>query len=297
MEHNQAPRMHILLPLDGSDMSEFALPYATTVATALNAGIVVARVIVRTSWHSASSGYMLAPHIYTDLMEQEKQDAHAQTKRVVTRVGGQGAQARALVEIADSPMALAEVAARERVSLVVMATHGRGGMARMALGSVADDLVRHGHWPTLLTRAQGLLPEQPALSHALVPLDGSTFSEASIPVVALLAGSLVTQITLLRVIDTEEHNGAADEARHALESTRQRIEWEMPALRGHVNAVLRWGGAAEQILEASGGYHLIVMATHGETGATRWAFGSVADAVLHEARTPLLLARPPQHHD
>lgn len=297
MEHDKAPRKRILLPLDGSDMSEFALPFAATVATALDAEVVVTRVIVRTSWHSASSGYLLAPHIYTDLMEQEKQDAHAQAQRGVTRVGGYGAQARTLVEVADSPMALAEVAARERASLVVMATHGRSGMARLALGSVADDLVRHGHSPTLLVRAQGLLPEQPALAHALVPLDGSTCSEIAIPVAALLAGSLVTQITLLRVIDTEERSGAADEARHALESARQRVEWETPALRGHVNAVLRWGTAAEQILEASAGYHLIVMATHGKTGATRWAFGSVAEAVLHEARTPLLLTRPPQRHD
>ncbi len=282
----------ILTPLDGSDLSEFAIPYAAEIATALDAATLVARLVERTRWAGTRSGYLLAPEVYTELMEFEERDARTQTKRVVAWLGDQGVAARSLVEDANSPADLIAIQAREGVSLVVMATHARSGFARATLGSVADQLVRQGHCPTLLVRARGRRPVRPSLARALIPLDGSAMSELALATLATLSGRLVKHVTLLRVIDPDERSGASNEAQHALDATRERVERESEQLHGQVETLLLWGDAAQQIVEESADHDLVIMATHGKTGATRWAFGSVADAVLSETRAPLLLTRP-----
>jgi len=284
----------IMTPLDGSDMSEFALPYAAELAAALGATALVARVVERTHWAAASSGYMMSPETYTQMLEIDEQDAQAQTQRTVERLSARGLKTRRLVEDATSPTDLLDISAREHVTFVVMATHARSGLARVALGSVADQLVRHGRCPTLLVRARGRLAEHPALTRALVPLDGSAMSELALPTVAHLAGRLVKHVTLLRVVDPEERSGASAEAQRSLNVVRERLERDVESLRGQVETLLLWGIPGQQILEESARHDLIIMATHGQTGATRWAFGSVADEVLHDARTPLLLTRPHQ---
>ena len=282
----------IMTPLDGSDMSEFAVPYTVEIAAALGATTLIARVVERMRWSAASSGYLIAPDTYSQLLELEERDAQAQTQRVVERLSAHGLTARRLVEAAASPADLLNITQREHISLVVMATHARSGFARITLGSVADQLVRHGRCPTLLVRARGRLPEHPTLARALVPLDGSAMSELALPTLARFAGRLVSHVTLLRVVDPDERSGASLEAQRSLDVTRERVEREMESLRGHVETLLLWGLPGQQILEESALHDVIIMATHGQTGATRWAFGSVADEVLHEARTPLLLTRP-----
>lgn len=292
MASPQASNPVILTPLDGSEMSDFALPYLAEVASALGAAPVVARIVERTHWTSAASGYLVAPQVYADLLEAQETDAKSQTTRAVAWLGQRGLAGRAVVDFAISPANLVEMCGREHATMVVMATHGRSGMARATLGSVADHVVRHGPCPTLLLRARGRLAERPALADALVPLDGSAMSEVALPTLASLAGKLVKRVTLLRVVEPDARSGAAAGARQSLEATRERIEREMEALRGRVEMLVVWGAPSQQILEEAAHHDLIIMATHGETGATRWAFGSVADETLRDARTPLLLTRP-----
>ena len=282
----------ILTPLDGSDMSEFAVPYAAAMARAQGAALLIARLVERTRWAIAGSDYPLTPDTYSELMEMEMRDAEAQTQRVVAQLAAQGLTARGLVEDAASPIEMTEVQRREHADLVVMATHARSGLARMTYGSVADQVARHGHCPTFIVRARGRLAEQPALERALVPLDGSAMSELATPTLLAYAGHPVKRVTLLRVIDPDERGGAALEAQRGLDAMRERLERDSADLRGAITTSLRWGAPAQEILEEAATHDLIIMATHGQTGATRWAFGSVADEVMHEARTPLLLTRP-----
>lgn len=290
----QAGSELILTPLDGSDMSEFAIPYAATVAEALGGSVLVARLVERTRWSAASSGYMMSPGAYTELLELDERDARTQTQRAVERLSARGVAARSLVEDANLPDDLINLQTREHVSLVVMATHARTGLARVVLGSVADRLVRHGHCPALVLRARGRLPERPALAHALIPLDGSAMSELALATLSDVAGRLVKRVTLLRVIAHDERSGAAMDAQRALDVARERVERESEGLRGQVETLLRWGTAAQQILEEAAAHDLIIMTTQGQTGASRWAFGSVADEVLRETQTPILLSSP-QH--
>jgi len=140
----------ILVPLDGSAMAEQVLPAVTPIALALGSKMTLFQVpIVRTTaslvgeWHVPLTG----------VFETMEQNAQAYLDRVANRLKEQGIEASTAMEmgtVADSIIAYAEA---NRLDLIAMCTHGRTGLARWALGSVADRVLRAAGIPILLVRA------------------------------------------------------------------------------------------------------------------------------------------------
>lgn len=286
------PARSILAPLDGSDMGEFAAPFVAQVALALNMPVVVLRVVEWSSWAASDSGYLLAPQVYKEVNEAAMQAAHEESRHISDELRAVGVTVREVVERGIPRNDLLSLETAEHVALTVMATHGRSGLARVALGSVADYVSRHGHSPVLLVRARGPLVERPTLERALIPLDGSQMSELAFEPLALVAGPLTRLVTLLRVIDPDDPAGASQEAKRYLAEAKARVEKLLGERGITCDVVIRWGAPGDEILRASQGYDLVIMTTHGKTGAMRWVYGSVADEVIHSAATPLLLTRP-----
>jgi nucleotide-binding universal stress UspA family protein len=138
------------------------------------------------------------------------------------------------------------------------------------------------------------------ISTIIAPLDGSPESEASLPVVAEFAHRTGADVVLLTsiyqpagwgefqfTIDLEKEARAAQQY---LDSRRSRLERDGLTVEAQVVS----GSPAEAIVDYAAARRagLIAMSTHGRSGATRWALGSVADQVLHGTHTPLLLVRP-----
>jgi nucleotide-binding universal stress UspA family protein len=153
-----------------------------------------------------------------------------------------------------------------------------------------------------LTRRELLLSDCPRV---LVPLDGSAFAEAALPIAAGLADDVGGQVVLVRVevtprdVESVQDEVAAHPAgrgggriRQYLASVAARVAAEWPDLQ--VSTVARVGEAAASIARAAMDSQaaLVVMATHGRTGLPRAAFGSVAGRVLHHGSTPLVLVPP-----
>jgi nucleotide-binding universal stress UspA family protein len=162
-----------------------------------------------------------------------------------------------------------------------MCSHGRSGLARFALGSVAEHLLRHGTAPVLLVRAFG---PPITLQHAVVPLDGAALAEEALRVVNGLAPDVVREVTLVRVIEGPEQRS---EAETYLAEAAQQLQVDHLACRRQVER----GNAAQVILDVAGTDKLVVMATHGRCGLTRWALGSVADRVARGGVAAVLLVR------
>lgn len=193
--------------------------------------------------------------------------------------------------------------------LVVMATHGRGTLSRVWLGSVADYLLRHLHAPLLLVR-----PDEAAqvyggtrLERVLVPLDTSTTSEEALgPALAVMDPSAT--VTLVHVV--EPVLGTAEPSLpfpmpmdpkllgelRALAQTRLDRVAEGLRSRGVtvVTRVLTGVGPAAVLLDeaGSGHYDLVAMTTHGQGGLRRFLVGSVADKIIRAAPCPVLVLRP-----
>src|SRR5262249_21521709 len=103
--------------------------------------------------------------------------------------------------IGDPVVEIGNVARLRQADLIVMTTHGRGGLSRLLLGSVAEGLVRLTGLPLLLIRAGlPLASWEHGLRRLLVPLDGSAASAAVLPAVVALAHGTRARLTLLRAV-------------------------------------------------------------------------------------------------
>jgi nucleotide-binding universal stress UspA family protein len=122
------------------------------------------------------------------------------------------------------------------------------------------------------------------LQRAVVPLDGSLRAEKALRVVQELAGLVVREVMLLRVTAAPDQGPAAE---RYLDQVALRLPEEGLVCRRQVAQ----GDPAQVIIDAAGTDTLVVMATHGRSGLTRWALGSVADRVARHGAGAVLLVR------
>jgi nucleotide-binding universal stress UspA family protein len=279
----------ILVPLDGSRLSEAVLPLAEALARDHAADILLVRA--------------LRPQPSAEAEIAAQQEAEAYLAGMAASLEGAGLPGVDWKVWYDAPdRAIADAARYNKADLVTMGTHGRGGLTRLLLGSVAESLVRHAPVPVLLVRGE-LTWTPGAMARILVPLDGSTLSEEVLRVVQGLAGPLDVAVDLLQVIEPIpgpamiELPGSAREladvrpaeAARYLEKIAARLEGQGVRARAEV----REGAAVEVITRVAQerGAGLIAMTTHGRSGLGRLLLGSVAERVLRAAPVPVLLWR------
>jgi nucleotide-binding universal stress UspA family protein len=292
----------ILVPLDGSDLAEIALPYAEELAGALGCEITLIHVS-----ESADEKYENMHQLYIEkIVESTKQGAercrkNKRAKKIkVSSVHLTGYVAEQIVDYAD----------KENIGLIVMTTHGRSGIRRWILGNVAAKVVRATERPVALIRAKDTLPEACAerkLNKVLVPLDGSKASEVVIPHISELASKLKAAVVLLQVVAPSYFvyaiPGEAVLQPHSPEDLQNMIEHSKFYLdkisaefmdKGiETTSEVGIGGPAEEIIRIADEMQvdMVAMSTHGHSSISLWAFGSNADKVLHAGGTPVLLVR------
>lgn len=284
----------ILVPLDGSAAAEHALRPAARIARATGGSLVLVRIIPLRTWSVGGTGTALPEDMYQRLVDEEDQVTRDYLARMAEDLSAQGVAAQTHTERGEAGDLLLRLEQRFHVGLVVMTTHGRTGMARIALGSIADRVVRGGSAPVLLVRPFAAASlNSSSLESALVPLDGSAVSETALDVVEQLAGTLLRHVTLLRVVNAAEAASARVDAQQYLDTQRLKLVARLDRRPCEVTAAVATGDATHSILvQASHHHDVIIMATRGETGVRRWALGSVADGVMHDTPVPLLLAHP-----
>ncbi|HEX6938885.1 MAG TPA: universal stress protein [Longimicrobiales bacterium] len=298
----------ILVPLDGSGFSEQALPTAAAIARRESAALHLIGVHVP----AAILPFGGSTPVDADFERRVRADADARLERLARSVAHDYG-VPASHALLDGPVVetIDRYARDMGADLITMTTHGRGGLRRAWLGSVADGLVRRTRLPVLLIRPRrrptGRL-RLAAFRRVLLPLDGSGLAEQVIPAALAVAGPTAAEFLLLRIVPPLDvpQPWVAEYAVYVQESgVRQRLD-EAEAYLDHVAGRLRRDGvvaatravvqgqAAIAILEEARRVRadLIAMATHGRGGVVRMVIGSVADTVLRRAPAPLLLLRP-----
>lgn len=274
----------VLLPLDGSETAERVLPHLRRLLLGRPAAeILVLRVLDATSPDLS----VMAPAL--------EADAERNVRRVTFQLQNEGRRARSIVRPGGAAATILRVAREEDVSLIVLSTHGRTGLSRLVLGSVAETVLRSSASPVFLVRSftPGLdVPsrgktESTPFHNVLVPLDGSELSLRVIPLVLDLVRPLDARATLLYVHEPPGPNPHWLIPDRPLEDVERRLrEHTVP-----VTTSIREGDPAAEILAAcrTNAADLLVMATHGRSGPVRWLFGSVTESVLRAAEIPLLV--------
>jgi nucleotide-binding universal stress UspA family protein len=299
----------LMVPVDGSPFAEHALSFAASIARRAGATLQVVQAHVPVA--SLYSGSELVADLTLDATIRENEAAYLDG---VARRLTETVRIRVSRAVVDGPAAeaLHEQALAAAADLVVMATHGRGGLSRFWLGSVADQLIRRLPMPTLLVRPQAEAPDlarDHVLQHILVPLDGSDLAEQALGPAVDLGTLMQADYLLVRVVDPLQSAGLdaaglpisglvpegrqrlQEEAAAYLERTAHRLRERSLRVRTRVIVSCQ---AAEAILDqaATSSTDLIALGTHGRGGLSRLLLGSVADKVIRGAVTPVLVYRP-----
>lgn len=262
----------ILAPTDGSLESEKALPLAEQVALAQGAEVILTFIIDQPAISvGRPSGGASA-----------EQDAAEHLAAIESRLKEAGVRTRSVVDRGPTAATLLDREKAEQPDLLVIATHGRTGLARFALGSVTDRMVREGTAPVLIVRRS----TEPSnrLRSALVLLDGSSFGEGGLAMAGELAGKPLRFIKLFRAVADPADRGSA-------EAYLQVAAGQLAASGVEVTTAVDIGDTRHVIERAAKGHDLVVLSTHGRSGFDRLRHGSVADYLVRYLDQPVLLVR------
>lgn len=291
----------ILVPLDGSDAAEKVLCYARSLAGALKIPIELLEVIDI----STMSAHLVGDKArFLDGFIAEAESAGGQYLDGIARRLG-GFEVKVSIQRGKPAEAIVQKAAAEPMTLVAMATHGRSGINRWLLGSVAEKVLRGAANPLFLVRADDDQQASEAALHSIiVPLDGSALAESVLPMVAEVAKIFNASVLLFRAFELpasayygrENYLPNYDALKKEFRAEAQRyLDGQVAKLTAQglpqVNSELREGVGAEEIIRCARERprSLIAMCTHGRSGVKRWMLGSVTEKVVRHSGDPVLV--------
>jgi len=296
----------VLVPLDGSPFAEQALPWAIAIARKARARLRLA--LVHQPAHPPpldEASRRLYARVELILRKSQREYLLGVSARIK---GAQQIQvATAMLNGSPAP-ALRDYVRDLGVDLVVMTTHGRGGIQRAWLGSVADQLVRSLESPLLLIRPQEGAAAAPPVEEILVPLDGSRRAEAALPAAVSLASLLGARLALVQavqplVIVTDPPMPFPRGFDEELTALRRReaqdyldgIAEQVTGLGVPASGAAVLGAGAFDTIQAAAhapATGMVALATHGRGGLRRLVLGSVADKLVRAGDLPVLVTRP-----
>lgn len=271
----------IVVPLDGSPLAESVLPQVRRIV-AEGGEIVLVRAETPVP---TESGAFLVPDV---VAAAEKYLAGVQD-----RLREQGVRARVVARVGAAADVVLETVRESGAGLIAMATHGRGGAARLLLGSTAERILRESRVPVFLLRpfwSYELLPpggpEAQPFRRILLPVDGSGLALCAAPAASAFAKRFGAEIVVLHVLQKGEDPTAV---KAQLEDLKERFG--IDGVRARTE--LERGDPAEAILSAAKSLKadLIALSTHGRSGLSRLVVGSVAEQVARRAESPLIVVR------
>jgi nucleotide-binding universal stress UspA family protein len=317
----------ILVPLDGSEPAERAIPVAARLARATGGSITFLRVV--TAAIDAAWSMLEAPTLMQHTLDTEQTRAMDYLTQLATMQELAGVEIHTRVLSGVPAQHILAVAHTEQIDLIVLCSHGYSGMTRWTLGSVAEKVARSAPIPVLVLCEGGPVPASPHPDatrplRALVALDGSVLAKAALEpaasLIAALAAPAQGALHLVRVVkpvnpeseekDPEEREHFLHKAKTYLSTTAEHlceglvapavadltlpVSWSVAVDTDVAEAIIRVAENGEDAEGAGvfGGCDVIAMATHGRSGIQRWAMGSITERVLHATKLPLLIVRP-----
>ncbi len=296
----------MLVPLDGSELAEVAFNYAKNLACSLT-GMEVFLLHV---YSPEERGLVPKHRAYIERAADTivRHSERTQSRARVVKAQGELAMGNPAEEIL-------RYADRNDIDLILMATHGRSGVNRWAMGSVAYKVLRASKVPVWLIRAgiaEEIVEDKLPIRTILVPLDGSKLAESVLPHVETLAKQWAdgqAEVVLVRVCQPPDVS--SDYPSDMPLSWEEHVELEMAKCKleagpylVEIGKQLREAGLkvrqevplgkpAKAIIDyaSSNRVSLIAMITHGRSGISRWVYGSIAEEVMLGAFTPVLLVR------
>ncbi len=295
---------HVLVPLDGSPLAEGALPWAVAVAPALPARVTLLRVLEKPPLSSSTSHH----HDAVD-WEMRRVEAQSELTRIDRELKARGLTSSTELLEGRPAEQIIDFARAQHVDLVVLSSHGEGGLSGWVLSSTVLMVVARTHSSVLLVPAretQGRRIGEVQIRRLLVPLDCSPRAECILPLATALSRAHEAEIILAHVVPEPEMPrrlppSGEDLAVASTLTERNRLEAEryLGELRDRlVEQNLRVGtrivvssqrARAIRAMADETGVDLVMVSAHGRTGDANERYGSVAARLLEQSRRPILV--------
>jgi nucleotide-binding universal stress UspA family protein len=292
----------MLIPLDGSKVAEQALPYARFLARALSIPVELLQAV-----DPEALSLLTDPEHsrYADTVWADKINSGNTYLDAIGR-SFQGAHVQYFVEKGKAEDVVIDKAAADKSTLIVMATHGRSGIQRWLLGSVADKVLHGTANHLFLVRAteQGKTDGEAVLKTVVVPLDGSALAEQVLPYIGDLVKKIALKVVFLRAyalpasVTGDEYGTYMEELMNQIESeAREYLEEKVKDAKqmglNDVDSVVKFGYGADEIISLARETpdNFVAMCTHGRSGVKRFALGSITERVVRHCGDPVLIIR------
>ena len=306
----------IILPLDGSETSEQAIPLARGIAKRLSLPVSLLFAVEMDSPAITQSLY--SNRRWMESANTRESRARDYLAGISDALGPDGLAVDTLVPHREPALGIVEEAERDPDSLIVITSHGRSGLARWWLGSVADKVIHMPDNPVLILRAreQGFASPDSRPGRLVVPLDGSELAELVLPHVSYLATGMDLPVKLIQVTPPEEEfyrfaamapglapaampsspsvaelvQISGEEASSYLDDVKSRLQCQGVQT---IDTMVAQGTPADVIVESvtGGDGDVVAMTTHGRSGVGRMMLGSVAERVIRQSGCPVLVVR------
>ena len=275
----------ILVPVDGSDCASNAVDHAIALAEQFGAAVTLLTVVNERQLENPES------------RSHERDAATALVTEAAERVRQADVVAETAVEVGTPTEEIVATADELQADLVVMGTHGRSGMERLLIGSVADGVIRRSTIPVL-----AVPPGAPAsaLGTVLVATDGGRVATHAVDLGSVVAGAFDGHLHAISVVEpsglgvdvrsAELYDVLSERAEGAVEAAEERAT----AAGVDITTAIEYGRPATRVRAYSQEHDigLVVMGTHGRSGLDRLLLGSVAEKTLRLSTAPVLVVPP-----
>ena len=290
----------LLIPLDGSHLAEAILPAAVVLAGRLGAAVTLLHVLERNA----------PAQVHGDRHLGSGAEAEAYLDETAGRLRQAGlsvawhAHEAAVGDVAQS---ITRHAAEMGADLVLLATHGAGGMRQFVFGSIAQQVIGYGTTPVFLLHPEATPPSFQC-RRFVVPLEGAAEHESSLPVASALAEAVGAAVDLVTVVPYLSNLGGTRAAVGRLLPTATRalldvqeqeaadylaVQARRLGAPGGVACQVERGDPVEKVLRhlEQVDADLLILATHAHRGWTAFWSGSVSPGLISRWRRPTLLVR------
>ena len=294
----------MLVPLDGSALSETVLPVATAVAGVDRYGVTLFSV-----WEVLPEELnAIGERHGRELCQQGMKYFRSYLSNIAESLRQKGIEVTVEVRSGHPAVETMRAAVELQVDMIAMTTHGRQGVVYERRGSVADKVLRGSAIPVLVVGPRMVEVWPPAevkIRSILIPLDGSSESEFALPLAMELAGQWQARVSLLRVVPPLMGSYEIGTAQgYPPEVQAKRLRAAARYLRGikgrypqaDIEVHLEEGLPRREVPRFSEGrrFDLVVMASRSRYGWGRWSLGGVAEEAI-EGSVPVILVPPFQH--
>lgn len=290
----------ILLPLDGSELAECALPHAVRCAQATHSEILIVHVLPTSDIH------IDIPTVDPLDWRLRKMEAQLYMEEIAELLGGEGVNVETALLQGEAAESVTQYAKKCDADLIIMSSHGRSGLSGWNSGSVVQKVILTTHTSVMIVpayRADEVAFTDLSYRTIVAPLDGSRRAESVLPLLRALGQQNQTQIQFVTVVPRPEMLRRAplspdDDTLADKIVARNRVEAEkyLAQLQSRVR-----GNVSEHVLlgnDIVGTLHdfirqqeadLVILSAHGHSANAARRYGSLATSFIAYGSTPLLI--------